>query len=100
MDATSDSGAAYFSAVASTLGEKKAKCQALPYAGMRDLTSFRTTPRVKTPHEAQRGKKVNSARACNLVRSAHVFPVRAHCPRVGLSPRRGRAVIESLPCRL
>src|SRR6476619_2389526 len=42
----------------------------------------------------------NDCEACNLFLAADVFFTRAHCPSGGLSPRRGRAGMVSLPCRL
>src|SRR5258706_304980 len=54
--------------------------QIRPHAGLENKNDFRT--------------------ACNLGAAAHVFFTRAHCPSGGLSPRRGRAGVVSLPCRL
>jgi len=46
-----------------------------------------------------RAEKVNSSRACNLVRSAHVFPVRDIAGAATLFPAAGEAGMVSLPCR-
>src|ERR1700687_1604605 len=102
MGETSDCSAAYSAAVVPTLGEKKANSQALPSRACwicqdceRCSASQRRLARVRLL-----SIRLNFFYECNLTRSEYVLSIRAHCPRGGLSPRRGQPVWYPKPCRL
>src|SRR6202158_6351519 len=102
MGDPSDCAAAYSAAVVTTLGEKKANSQALPSRACwicqdceRCSASQRRLARVRLL-----SIRLNFFYECHLTRSEYVLSIRAHCPRGGLSPRRGEPVWYPKPCRL
>src|SRR3984893_18811655 len=103
MGETSDSSARQSTAVTSTLGEKKAKCQALPFAPFLDLASFRGRSVVVRSCNIVAGQRCSVEKSfvssCNPQRSPHVFFSRAHCPkrRTLSPPRASRDGILAIP---
>src|SRR5256885_5682917 len=58
------------------------------------------TPRPQARRDLFFGSIDSGGLRCNPAPLAHVFLHRTHCPRGGLSPRRGRAGVVFFPCRL